>query len=149
MTTVAFLQNQWFRNPERVREIFARRPEDREYYISAFLFMGCLTGQRLQKAFGEELCEEIIWEEQSPEIGDKASAKFMADKQHIQRVIDKHQPESILTFGVAASAALVVIKESTQADWRLICGPHPAARLPDIMQRLENMRQQLLYDAHS
>lgn len=40
MRIVAFLQNQWFKDPEGVKAMFAQHPERRERYISAFLFMG-------------------------------------------------------------------------------------------------------------
>lgn len=63
MTIVVILQNQWFKDPEGIRAMFAEHPERRERYIEAFLFMGCLTGKRLRSAFGDELCDEIIWEE--------------------------------------------------------------------------------------
>lgn len=146
MKIVAFLQNQWFNNPERVRQIFLRQPEAREFYIAAFLFMGCLTGRRLQKVFGEQLCEQIIWEEQSPQIGGKASSKFPADACHIRRVIAKHKPDIILAFGQSAKDALLEIRREGSchesiATWKLIIGPHPAARMKDLPARLEAMRR--------
>lgn len=63
---VAFLQNQWFRDPERVKQIIQRMvdrydekdpQEIREFYIAAYLFMGCLTGKRLQASCGDCLRE--------------------------------------------------------------------------------------------
>lgn len=124
MKIVAFLQNMYFRDPERTRAMFAEHPERRERYISAFLFMGCLTGKRLQSVFGEELCDAIIWEEVSPEIGGHASSKFSADIAHLTRVLDKHKPTAVLAFGKIAGDAL----RSMACGWAVIYGPHPAAR---------------------
>lgn len=93
MKILAFLQNQWFKDPEGVKAMFAEHPERRERYIEAFLFMGCLTGRRLKSALGEELCNQIVWEEISPEIGGHASSKFPPDLAHI---IGKHKPDVVI-----------------------------------------------------
>lgn len=124
MKIVAFLQNQYFNDPEGVKAMFAEHPERRERYIEAFLFMGCLTGKRLQQVFGEELCGAIVWEEISPEIGGHASSKFPANPAHIRAVLEKHKPTIVLAFGKLASDAL----RSMDVDAAIIYGPHPAAR---------------------
>ncbi len=138
MKIVAFLQNQWFRNPEGIKAMFAENPERRERYIEAFLFMGCLTGKRLQAVFGEELCGAIIWEEISPEIGGHASSKFPANPAHIRAVLEKHKPTVVLAFGKLASDAL----RSMEVDAAIIYGPHPAARNGAI-EGLRKMRTEL------
>lgn len=83
MVILAILQNQWFRNPAKAREIYERNPELRNKLIAGFLFSGCLTGRRLQSAFGD-LCDSIIWEESSPEIGGFSVSKFTHDPEHIK-----------------------------------------------------------------
>lgn len=138
MRIVAFLQNQWFRDPERIKAMFAENPEHRERYISAFLFMGCLTGKRLQSVFGEDLCDAIIWEEISPEIGGYASSRFPADTAHVTRVLEKHTPTVVLAFGKIANDAL----RSMVVDAAIIYGPHPAARNGAI-EGLRKMRAEL------
>lgn len=138
MKIVAFLQNQWYRDPEGAKAMFARHPERRERYISAFLFMGCLTGKRLQSVFGEELCDGIVWEEISPEIGGHASSKFPADIAHITRVLETHKPTAVLAFGKIAGDAL----RSMSIGWAVIYGPHPAARNGAI-EGLRKMREEL------
>lgn len=40
MKILAVLQNQWFKNPERVKAMIARRPDLRRDYIARFLFAG-------------------------------------------------------------------------------------------------------------
>jgi len=125
MKILAFLQNQWFKNPERVKAIMERNPERRNQLIGTYLFMGCLTGRRLTDALGEKLCYEIIWEECSKEVGGKSAASFPADFAHICEAINKHNPDVIIAFGKTASDALRKISPYQ----KVIHGPHPAARL--------------------
>ncbi len=70
MKVLGLLQNMWFKDPERAKKTLAFYYEKkgdggRERFISDMLFFGCLTGRRLRQAFGEERCDEIIWEEVS------------------------------------------------------------------------------------
>lgn len=123
MTILAFLQNMWFKNPEAAKDVFARHPERRNQLIGTYLFMGCLTGQRLEAAFGD-LCDTIIWEEVSPEIGGRSSAIFPADHKHMQEAIAYHKPDVILAFGKLASDALVELGCTIP----VIKALHPAAR---------------------
>ncbi len=133
MKIVAFLQNQWFKDPEGVKAMFAEHPECRERYIEAFLFMGCLTGKRLRAVFGEELCNQIVWEEISPEIGGHSASKFPPDPAHIERVLRKHAPDVVLCFGkLATNGVLATLSNPELRDlphgFDLVHGPHPAAR---------------------
>lgn len=125
MKILALLQNQWFRDPERVRSLLARRDEAfRRRFIARALFAGCLTGQRLKAAFGEELCSAIIWEEVSREITGSPSAKVHVDLAHVQAVLEAERPHLVLAFGQFAHAAI-----SKCVKWApAILAPHPAAR---------------------
>jgi hypothetical protein len=128
---LAFLQNMWFQDPEGAKRIFDRHPEKRNYLIAQFLFMGCLTGRRLKAAFGEELCDQIVWEECSREVGGHSRAKFKADLEHIGGALVGHRPDIVLAFGsIAANAVFLALNGLTGTAFRteLICGPHPAAR---------------------
>jgi hypothetical protein len=122
MTIVAFLQNQWFKDPEGIKQIYERWPDKREKLNAAYLFMGCKTGKNLRKAFGD-LCDEIVWEEVSPEIGGHSASSFPPDPEHIKRVIEKHQPDVVLMFGKIAQDGVTPL-------WRgpKIAFPHPAYR---------------------
>lgn len=147
MKIVAFLQNQWFKDPEGVARMFAENPKRRERYISAFLFMGCLTGRRLQQVFGEELCDQIVWEEISPEIGGHASSKFPADPAHIERVLRKHAPDVVLAFGKLAGDGLLSTLSNPRLrelphGFKILYGPHPAARNGAI-EGLRKMKSEL------
>lgn len=139
MKIVAFLQNQWFKDPERIKAMLSENPGLRERYISAFLFMGCLTGKRLQSVFGEELCAAIIWEEASPKVGSHSRSLFAADRQHIMSVVHKHKPTVILSFGKIASEG---VRSLPTVDAAIIYGPHPAARNGAI-EGLRKMRTEL------
>lgn len=145
---LCILQNQWFKDPEGIKRIFERWPQKRNYLISTYLFMGCLTGKRLRSAFGEQLCDEIIWEEASPEIGGVSSAKFPADPKHIADAIIKHQPAMVVALGsIAASGVMAAMSEIAKVrdgrfQFQLITGPHPAAR-QDPMPRLREIAQEL------
>ena len=157
MKVVAFLQCQWFRDPERVRGIIERRTAQelagngdgmtaaqvREEYISYFLFAGCLTGKRLRAALGEEWKDRIVWEEVSREIGGKSSSCFPAYLEHIHDVIARHQPRTVIAFGKVASDAL----RSIEFNGILLHAPHPTARFPDVMDRLREVRFKLDHEA--
>ena len=86
MKIVAFLQNVWVKDPERLRELFRQKPEMREPMISKLLFMGSLTGRRLKAAFGD-LCDEIVWEETTERISGDPTEIFPADRVHMVRVL--------------------------------------------------------------
>lgn len=148
---LALLQNQWFpgKSAERVRQIMATHDlRGQTDLVGRYLFLGpCWTAQRLLAAFGEDSRE---WDHQnaSPEIGDHASAKFKPDLEHIQRVIELCRPSVILAFGRAATIACQALHDPRKLlfgkeDWRLICGPHPAARGPDVMAQLRRMAEEL------
>jgi hypothetical protein len=123
---LAILQNQWFKDPDAVRAMYARRPEMRQELLRRFLFMGCLTGRRLRAAFGEETCRRIVWEEASPEIGGESRAAFRADPAHILAAVEAHRPEVVLAFGKIASDAVTGL--GLGPGVLVLCGPHPAAR---------------------
>lgn len=128
MKTLAFLQNQWFKEPDRVKEIYDRNPGKRNYFIAQFLFMDCLTGRRLEKAFGEEVCQGIIWEECSPVIGGHSGSSFAPDLEHMRKAITQFNPDVIITFGRYASDALLKIAKEGNLLTMVICAPHPAMR---------------------
>lgn len=144
MTIVAFLQNQWFRSPDKVRGLYQRRDDEsidqswrrRVRLNKAYLFLGCLTGRRLQAAFGEQVCDRIIWENVSPRIAGKASQCFGVDWAHVAEVNLHFKPDIVLLFGKVAQSAQI------QAP-HIIRGPHPAARHFGIVDELREMAHEL------
>jgi hypothetical protein len=151
LTILAFLQNSYFNNPTRAKEVYDRNPDIRENLNKKFLFSGCLTGRRLQDSFGWEQCDRIIWEEISREIGGAANSSFPGDQEHIRAVIEKHQPAIILVFGLLAKEALRVWSENEVNNPEpkpmpvMIYGPHPAARHANVAMELWDMAQDLIF----
>jgi hypothetical protein len=141
---LAVLQNQWFKNPDRVRAMIARQPADqrekmRRRLIASALFMGCRSGLNLRRVFGGEWCERIVWEEASREIGGQASAVFPADPAHLSAVLAELNPRIVLAFGRIAGDALAPLCNGRI----LILAPHPAARGGDTLRKLGVARRQL------
>lgn len=156
MIILAFLQNQWFENPELTRRMYAEHPERRNRYIQAFLFMGCLSGRRLKEALGQDLCGQIIWEEASPQIAGHSAAAFPPDPKHIAQAIENFKPDIILAFGRIASDGLeeAIRKLSNVGDnfvngwpehvpFTIIKGPHPASRGLELPAQLRKVKQEL------
>jgi hypothetical protein len=141
---VAFLQNMWVRNPARINEMLRRERVNgdsealRLRLIEYCLFAGCVTGRRLKKAFGQELIDQIVWEETTREIADNPKTIFPAQPEHILGVIIKHSPVAIVTFGKIAEVAVRPL-------WggKLISAPHPAARQADVPSRLSAIGSEL------
>jgi hypothetical protein len=139
---VAFLQCQWFKNPEHVRRIYAAHAGDMDRRASLnarFLFYKSPTGKRLMDAFGG-LCDSIVWEEVSPQIAGESSGCFPADLDHMMKVLMHHKPDIVLAFGRLAREAMA----SYGYEFELICGPHPAARHATVAVELRAMAERLL-----
>lgn len=160
MVILVFLQNQWFNDPERVKQMYEEHPEHRQRYIASFLFMGCPTGRTLEACWGEKLCEQVVWEESSPEICGKASACPPADLGHMLNAIIKFRPDVVVTLGAIATNGFLACTEQFGQDrfkdcelliksqepamrFLAITGPHPTARKEDPRPRLRQIGQRL------
>ena len=87
---LAFLQNMWVKEPERVKSAIARHGEEfRLQLMRRFLFAGCKTGRNLTKTFGDELLAHITFEETTREIAGDANTMFPVDRAHIRQCIEK------------------------------------------------------------
>lgn len=160
MKVVAFLQNMWVRNPEKVKASLARCLERngvaeaakyRRRMVAYALFAGCLTGRRLRAALGQEWCDRIIWEEASPEIlGDSRTAP-PPDRAHVRSVFMEHRPTVVICF---SKPAWPVIQAEGQGFMhgkgqgpiervQLMLSPHPACRAKDVMFKLGEVRTKL------
>lgn len=142
MKVLAFLQNQWFNDPEKVRAMIARQPAVRRRLIHYSLFAGCRTGLILKAGLGEDWCRKIVWEEASPEIGGEASSVFPADHVHIQKVIEEVHPDVILALGKVASDAVNSLCPIRNLPKRctIINVIHPTARGFDTVSLLRDAR---------
>jgi hypothetical protein len=137
----------WFKDPQRAQQTLKmyedREENGREQFIRDFLFFGCTTGKNLDKTFGKILGEDdnatwrwlIIWEETSPKIGNKASSKYPPDTTHMQNVINKHNPHTILLFGKTAQQGYNQLP-TPKNNPTIHLLPHPAARHPTTLAQL-------------
>src|SRR5687768_106630 len=113
---MGLLQNQWFKDPERIPRLMElyNRYEDklkeppRNRFIRDMLFLGCLTGKRLRKCLGEDLCGDIVWEEVSPQIGGSPGSVFPPDAEHLLKSFKRIRPDVIVTFGLVAESAFAL-----------------------------------------
>lgn len=131
MIVVAFLQNMWVCEPERYLDGLARHGEAfRQRAMIQFLFGGCLTGRRLKAAFGD-LVKDIVWEEATREVAADSSTILPPQPHHIREVLERYQPDLVLTFGRVAGAAVAELWQGS-----LLPVPHPAARQKETVQKL-------------
>lgn len=142
---LAFLQNQYFKDPEKVKAMLEENPEKRNWYIEKFLFMGCKTGKVLLQTLGPDITSQIIWEEVSKEIGSYASSVFPADEAHILESIALHNPDIIIGFGKIAEDALKKLKTEEKIDLSksIFYAPHPAARQDRVIPDLRRLRHRI------
>jgi hypothetical protein len=135
---LAVMQNMWVREPLRVAAMLARQETDhqreklRRLLIERALFAGCKTGRILRQVFGD-LCEEMVWEESTREIASNPRDTFPPDDRHIRAIINEVAPSLIVTFGKIAGDAVAAIGPAQ----RVIPLPHPCARQPDTLAKLE------------
>lgn len=136
-TILAIMQNQWFNDPQKVRAMIERDKTGklRRRMIEYALFAGCKSGQVLRRVFGN-LCEEMIWEEASPEIGGHSSSSFPANIPHLVRVIEEIRPHIIIGFGRIAEDGLTQVMRDAVYGKRWIFTTHPTARGDDTIKKL-------------
>lgn len=148
MKIVAFLQNQWFKQPERMKLILENDFKgNRERFVSTFLFFGCATGRNLRRWLGEELCDLIIWENASCEITGEASGCPPADPEHIKRVLKKHKPTHVIAFGRIAESAVLLLPGKRR--YELYTVPHPTSRQPGVSSQILQLKVKLLQEMSS
>lgn len=135
---LAFLQNTWVNDVPRCEQILSGLSRtDQRKITAAWLFMGCLTGRRLQRAFGE-MTDEIVWENASPKLAGHSSGSFPPDPEHIRATLEEVKPSVVLIFGKVAERGVLPLWKG-----RSIIGPHPTARGGDVVPALERMAAQL------
>lgn len=149
------MQNQWFKDPEKTKkflEEFGKRrgktfEETRREWIPRFLFMGCKTGKILQKYLGEVLCDEIIWEEVSKEMGSHSSSIFPADIIHMSNTIVEIKPNVLILMGKISLEGYRQLNRKHATSFRPkhvfeVC--HPAARNFHLVKNeLLNLKDEL------
>jgi hypothetical protein len=152
MKILAFLQNMWVNEPEKVKELVKTTDWNRLVYW--FLFRGCKTGQVIKQVFGE-LANKIIYDETTREIAGDPKTTFKPDLKHMHLSILKHKPDIIITFGKIAENAMMeylcnkeYFTERTADNYSISVIhrlPHPAAasRNPQYMLHLKHAAKQI------
>lgn len=151
---LAVLQNQWFLDPEGMKQsLVVHFKDDYERFVETYLFFRCQTGKRLRKALmeGESVIpSKIVWTNSSREIGGKSSASFPGDPKHIISCLQKYQPTIVLLFGKTAQETwehgdLIHFRVMHRWNPRLVVIPccHPAARHKDVHFDLSRMAARL------
>ncbi len=140
MKVVAFLQNMWVRDPERVKRMIERNPEARAWLIRKLLFYRCRTGRRLRMGLGEEWCKRIVWEESTPVILDNPKDCPAPDVEHIKWVLEKYDPSVVICFTAPAAGIVRVLCGSKRSFFS--CN-HPACRQKGIVSQLRELRTKL------
>ncbi len=141
MIILAFLQNLWVKDPARWKEILEKYPDRRVGIIRHLLLdYGCLTGRRIKNCFGEDLVEQMIFEEASREIAGDSKTICPPDRPHIKACLEKYKPKAVVTFGKVAEDAV----RPAWINWSIyepaaafIACPHPAARQNDTVAKLQ------------
>jgi hypothetical protein len=144
MKTVAFLQNMWVL-PRSVKSVvrFGPTTNERERMIAYALFAGCHTGRVLKRAFGEEACNAIIWQEANPTVADNPKTYYPPDQQHIRAVLDKHQPEAVLCLTGRGFQEVYAACQTWRGGVRFVSAPHPAARGANVFADLVEAARRL------
>lgn len=143
MKILGVLQNQWFKDPVRAKAMLDAgviRYGDiyRDRFIKMTLFMGCLTGRRIEAAFGP-LVDDMKFCEASAEIGENANLAPEFDIDHLHATFLRLQPDIVVAFGnIAKAGVAAVLKERSfpSVPSHVLCASHPAARGPDVMKLL-------------
>ncbi len=132
MKIVAFLQNQWWRDPEGVKKRIANHatPEEFRRRLIVWGLQGCKTGRVLEKrlasVIGPISFKKIHWENSSREIGGKSASSFPANIEHMEKVINKQLPDVILVFGKIAQQGLNLLTVAPHIA--ILEAVHPASR---------------------
>ena len=132
MKVIAFLQNQWWKDPDRVRQIIemSREPEKCRQRMLVYGLMQCKTGmvlmRKIKRVIGGDIFNEIHWENSSRDFGSKSNCKFPPDIEHMQKVINEQDPDVILCFGAIAKEGLDQCTLLSDTD--VLYAVHPASR---------------------
>lgn len=148
-TVMVLLQCQWFNDPARARQVLStyitlKGDPGWNRFVRDMLFMGCLTGNRIRDAFGEDFCWDsvvagrVVFEETSKDMGDRPSAVFPPDPKHLVASVRYHRPGLVVALGRVAAQAMEIgeVVAELPVGCKIVWAPHPAARGPDTMDKL-------------
>lgn len=150
MVVLAFLQNMWVKDPEKVQQSLDRHLDNPMFWnrmTKGLLFSGCKTGRVLIQTFGTDLIENIIFDECTKEICNNPKTIPTPDLIHIETTLLRLKPDIIITFGKIAFNTINNFTPELQArtilNYRIIEAPHPAARQPITINKLREVAEKL------
>lgn len=147
MNILGVLQNQWFKDPGRATDMYARRPNIMEKLeLTKRFLLSSSSGLVLKQCFGP-LAEELTYCNASPQIGGRSKDSFKAEPAHLTAVIDIVRPDLIIAFGAVA-------RDGIKKVWNgpLIIAPHPSAIQRGVRAQLiqaANAARQMIRDAEA
>lgn len=129
MKIIAFLQNPWF-NPhvhERHIQMYRDDPDFHRRVLAR-----SATGRALVRALGQEIYDQILWDNANPRHGEKRDAQFPPDAAHMARRVIEFEPDVVLLFGRQAVSGWELVRHtydclSTRRP-RVLASAHPMAR---------------------
>ncbi len=135
---LGLLQNQWAKDPARMKALLERHPTER-YKVIGMLLAFSASGRHLRRVFGA-MMERIIWDNVSPVIAPAPNACPPPDLVHVCQVLRSVQPDIVIAFGRNAQVVM------RQQSWSgcVICAPHPASRQAGVHEKLVGARDRLL-----
>lgn len=147
MRVVAYLQNMWVKEPDKVQALLDRHKDNPMYWnkmCKLLLFAGCITGRRIKDAFGD-LVNDMIFDETTKEIAGDSKKIFKPDYFHIESSLNRLKPDVVICFGAIAAKAVTNVIDNGGCEFvpAIITAPHPAARQPDTVPKLKAAAKQL------
>lgn len=136
---VAFMQNPWFKPGTSIRHI--KLYSESQYFHRAVL-ANSMSGKRLLQAFGEELYNQIWWDNANPVAATIATGKFEANYDHMIKVLIRQNPRLVIGFGQEANMAItqLLVTEKFPGEIESLACHHPNAR-GKTQQDLDNFAQ--------
>lgn len=121
MRTLVFLQNAWYKDPERAAAALKRF--GREFHVRAL--QQSRTGRRLMECFPLPWDSETLrFANTTPELAPQPTVLLPPKLAHVRKEIDDFRPGVILACG--KQAKLVMLQVGYAGP--LVCIPHPAWR---------------------
>lgn len=158
------LQSQWFKDPARAHLLLTKYYQHeggywagRARFARDMLFMGCKTGQVIDRYFqpvlgergayrvGEAGWGDVVFEETTPKTADNPRQVLPPDEGHVTGLLNYHAPRLVVAFGAVAGEALALpdplrVLEALGAIVIRTC--HPCART-DAPKRLTLAAEQV------
>lgn len=151
------LQSQWFKDPARADLLLGKYVQHeggywagRARFCRDMLFMGCKTGQVIDRYFEPVLGDrgvyrdgegwgDVVFEETTPKKAATPRQVLPADPHHVADLLNWHSPRLVVAFGAVANEALTFTGPAqvvAALDALVVPTCHPCARY-DVGSRMK------------